>query len=152
STQRNAATFTFTDASKYVKNYVLKYGDGDSTNTLLPKWKVSHTYTNLGGNDVAEGVHAVKQFKVTLKTYSSNGCVDSISKWLSILREFDHYNVFIPNSGDTINSRFAPFIKGQIASSLKIYNRWGQQVFQSSGSNSDSSWTKDPANTWDGTD
>jgi len=154
STQQNSGTFTFSDSSQFVKNYVLRYGDGDSINTLQPGWKITHTYTNLGNTNTPEGVPQapIAKFKVTLSTVSSSGCKDDTSQWITILREYDHYNVFTPNSEDTINSRFSPFIKGQISSSLKIYNRWGQMVFQNKGSNSDTAWTRDPANTWDGND
>jgi len=153
SSQANIAKFTFHDTSLNAIHYVLDYGDGDSITTLTPGFTVSHTYTNLNANPTPEGIPQapIKTFTVTLKTVSSNGCPDQISHVITLLREFQHYNVFTPN-GDTANPRFAPFVKGQTSASLKIYNRWGQEVFESKGSNDDTNWSKDPANTWDGTD
>ncbi len=153
SSQSNIAKFTFHDTSVNAIHYVLDYGDGDSITTLTPGFYNSHTYTNLNANPTPEGIPQapIKTFTVTLKTVSSNGCPDQVSHVITLLREFQHYNVFTPN-GDTANPRFAPFVKGQTSASLKIYNRWGQEVFESKGSNDDANWSKDPANTWDGTD
>lgn len=39
-------------------------------------------------------------------------------------------NVFTPNEGDELNATFRPFIQGDIQIlEFKIYNRWGQKVF-----------------------
>ncbi len=63
-------------------------------------------------------------------------CVDNCPRYILP-------NVFTPN-GDEINDLFIPFPGYQFIQGidLKIYNRWGQQIFSSSN----------PAINWDGTD
>jgi gliding motility-associated-like protein len=66
-------------------------------------------------------------------TISPNGCVDDTTHIITILREYQHYNVFTPN-GDGINDVFDPGIAGETDYSMKIYNRWGEKVFESNDS------------------
>jgi gliding motility-associated-like protein len=52
--------------------------------------------------------------------------------------ELEIYNVFTPTPKDGKNDVFDIKIQGQKLYDLVIYNRWGQQVFQTN--NADSGW------------
>ena len=81
-------------------------------------------------------------FNVRLTVISEKNCRDTISKNI-LVDEFDYYipNSFTPNEDDNYNNEF--FIKGYGISEfkLKIYNRWGELVFETNNMN----------NGWDGT-
>jgi gliding motility-associated-like protein len=86
------------------------------------------------------GVHSV-----TLYAYSANGCVDSITKTISVKEEIIFYipNSFTPD-GDEFNHLFGPVITSGIDLhnyKFSIYNRWGEMIFESN----------DASVPWDGT-
>ena len=70
-------------------------------------------------------------YPVDLIITNSSGCVDTISSF--ILIEYSHIitlpNIFTPN-GDGENDRFVPFQTVAEKGILTIYNRWGQEIFQ----------------------
>ena len=85
------------------------------------------------------------EYNVVLYAYDEMGCFDSISKIITVWDELLFYtpNTFTPD-GNEHNNVFVPvFGSGYSAEdySLKIFNRWGELVFES----------KDPAFGWDGT-
>ncbi len=72
-----------------------------------------------------------KDTQVSLIVEDENGCQSIDSLWIRIKKSSDYYvpNVFSPN-GDNVNERF--FISGSedlIIQWLKIYDRWGNLVF-----------------------
>lgn len=107
-------------------NYVWDFGDGSSGTVAYP----THLYPNVVGH-----------YTATQYAYSSFGCVDSISKTIYVKDEFTLYvpNAFTPEKN--INNTFQ--VKGyQLANfNLKIFNRWGELIFESIDAN----------NGWDGT-
>jgi gliding motility-associated-like protein len=86
------------------------------------------------------GVHSI-----TLYAYSANGCVDSITKTISVKEDIIFYvpNSFTPD-GDEFNHSFGPVITSGIDLhnyTFSIYNRWGEMIFES----------HDASVPWDGT-
>jgi gliding motility-associated-like protein len=71
-----------------------------------------------------------------------NGCIDSTKRGIYIKEETYLYvpNAFTPD-GDRYNNVFKAEAIGTIAFNVKIYNRWGELVFESD----------DPKFEWDGT-
>lgn len=83
-------------------------------------------------------------YDVTLMVSNADGCADTITKSVKIAEE---YMIYVPNTitpdGDTYNEVFKPYFRGiDIYNySLRIYNRWGELLFES----------YDPSKGWDGT-
>jgi gliding motility-associated-like protein len=82
------------------------------------------------------------EIPVSLSVTDMNGCTDSVTKTLTILQ---NANVFIPNcftpDEDEINTTFQPVYSGAISDEdylLRVYNRWGELIFQSR--NKDLGW------------
>ncbi len=81
--------------------------------------------------------------------YTDFGCVDSAKIKIDVV--CDHNQVFMPNTftpnNDGANDRFYPRGKGlQIIKSFRIYDRWGEMIFQKSNMA-----LNDLSNGWDGT-
>jgi gliding motility-associated-like protein len=105
----------FPDNSNYTF-YNWSFGDGFSSTNISP----SHQYD----------VNA--SYQVKLQVMDANGCTDSSKQELLIRLnpELDIPNVFTPN-GDGVNDRFRLETSGDFEMEIVIYNRWGQEVFQS---------------------
>ncbi|HEX4887198.1 MAG TPA: gliding motility-associated C-terminal domain-containing protein, partial [Luteibaculaceae bacterium] len=108
-----------------------RFGDGDSAFVIHP----THTYPD------TEAVYVAQ-----LKAFTSFGCADSVTNRIAIGPEMQ---VFVPTSfspnGDGSNDLFFPVItdnstEGRNAYEFRIYNRWGQLVFE----------TYDHTQGWDG--
>lgn len=82
-----------------------------------------------------------KTYRVKLIAISEYGCIDSVFVNVSVLDEFLIYvpNSFSPN-GDNINEELIVATAGVESFSMKIFNRWGEIIFQ----------TEDPLTYWDG--
>ena len=83
-------------------------------------------------------------FKVCLKavTYDTLGlCPDSVCKWIynNFVKKIRYPNVFSPND-DGVNDFFKVEVEGEVKFELKIFNRWGDKVFE----------TVDAAKMWNG--
>jgi gliding motility-associated-like protein len=139
-----AAKFNFDNKSVHAVKYIWNFGDSSAQYVTTDSTEiVHHEYgkTNQMGDTITEGNLQEAIYKVKLTTYSPLGCMDTISHNVIILRQFRHYNVFTPGNGDGHNDKFVPGIVGSTDYNLKIYNRWGQKVFE----------TSDKNNNWDGT-
>lgn len=72
-----------------------------------------------------------KDYKVTMT--DSEGCITSESIKLVVLQD---KTIYIPNSfspdQDGLNDRFRVFTKGLESGSMKIFNRWGEKIYQTS--------------------
>ncbi|MCT4582851.1 MAG: gliding motility-associated C-terminal domain-containing protein [Flavobacteriales bacterium] len=83
-------------------------------------------------------------YNVCLISTNTNGCSDTLCKTIIVLEDLLMYvpNSFTPD-GDGLNDVFIPHISGEKENSyhLKIFNRWGNLIFESSDKN----------NGWDGT-
>jgi gliding motility-associated-like protein len=94
----------------------------------------------------------VTPFSTTMYTIyvsSDFGCTDSTIARINVI--CDHSQVYVPNTftpnGDGNNDRFYPRGKGiQIIQSFRVYNRWGQLVYEQRNIN-----LNDKGNGWDGT-
>jgi gliding motility-associated-like protein len=76
-------------------------------------------------------------YDVQLLATSVNGCVDSISRQITVESMVNFYvpNIFSPND-DGRNDRFEVFAVGSLKDySMTIFNRWGGVVFQSKDQN-----------------
>lgn len=106
------------NSSIATNNYTWDFGNGKSGST--PYKRVD--YSEAG------------YYTVTLSSKTDKGCVGSITKSILIVPPFDAYvpTSFTPN-GDGINDYFGmegvEFIS---AFDMRIFNRWGQEVFHSS--------------------
>ncbi|MCB9169877.1 MAG: choice-of-anchor L domain-containing protein [Flavobacteriales bacterium] len=81
------------------------------------------------------------QFDVMLAIMDTLGCRDTTYRTIEVLPEFELYipNSFTPN-GDGINDLFRPSVTGVREYQLRIFDRWGELLFQS----------EDPSEPWDG--
>jgi gliding motility-associated-like protein len=83
-------------------------------------------------------------FEVCLFVESPEGCFDTICKTVEndLIIRIVPFNVFTPDKeGDIYNSHFVVDVEGHEEFEIKIYNRWGELVFES----------EDPTYSWDGT-
>ncbi|MDX2285834.1 MAG: gliding motility-associated C-terminal domain-containing protein [Bacteroidia bacterium] len=120
------ATFYFTDRSEGVERYFWSFGDGSFSTDASPV----HTYRDTG------------TFMVRLRVEHTGGCPDSVEYGpITVRRDGVLYipNAFSPN-GDGFNDFF--FVRGERIQtySLRIFSRWGEEVFASSS----------PDQEWDG--
>ena len=104
---------------------VVEWNFGDSTTSTLQN--PDHTYAHEG------------TYNVSVVVQNSIGCLDTLYSTIEVLEEYDLGNVFTPN-GDGINDYFAIPNSGLNEFEIKIYNRWGRLVFE----------TTDAAKYWDG--
>lgn len=81
-------------------------------------------------------------YTVTLIVTNEMGCIDSISKPMTILKEYWFYapNAFTPD-GNQFNNSYSVSVIGAQDFDFKIFNRWGELIFEAS----------DPEFIWDGT-
>jgi gliding motility-associated-like protein len=118
---------TFTSSS--TENPVLwswNFGDGNSTTNTVPI--ENYTY------------QSSRNFTVTHYVETEHGCSDTVSKTVTVITRLVIPNVLTPNS-DGANDYFVidglQFLENCV---LKIYNRWGSVVYEST----------DYKNNWDG--
>lgn len=89
-------------------------------------------------------INTADNYNVMLVVSNEDGCVDSIEKTVIIAEE---YLIYVPNTitpdGDLFNEVFKPYFNGidVYNYSLRIYNRWGELLFES----------YDPSVGWNGT-
>ncbi len=108
-------------------NYFWTFGDGTNGTAINPL----HMYPTIPGS-----------YTATQYAYSSFGCVDSISKIITVKDEFNLYvpNAFTPDGNDNLNSTFRAIGYQLNNYNLKIFNRWGELIFE----------TTDPLDGWNG--
>jgi gliding motility-associated-like protein len=79
--------------------------------------------------------------KIRLVTNNQYGCIDSVTKYIDVVPEINYFlpNAFTPNN-DAINDGFKGkgYTEGIKSFTLKIWNRWGELIFETS--NPDESW------------
>lgn len=94
--------------------------------------------------DVRYPADAPGQYEVTLVTENAFGCIDSITRFVTIINDVILYapNTFTPDN-DEFNQAWEFHISGIdiYDFNLKIFNRWGEIVWESN----------DPSVSWDGT-
>ena len=103
------------------------FGDGDSESGQI----VYHSYSQIG------------DYYVFFHVTDENACYDTITKRIHV---YDELSVYIPNSftpnGDGLNDDWGPVMREYQTEGyrLTVYDRWGQQVFE----------TTDTESRWDG--
>lgn len=111
---------TFTNTSANAIRYTWNFGDGDTSNLINP----THQYNATG------------TFDVSLVAFNQYGCTDTafaeVSAIVSPLIAVP--NAFSPN-GDGVNDKV--YVRGFAIAKMmfRIYNRWGQLVFQTADRN-----------------
>lgn len=117
---------TFQNLTQNGYVYDWYFSDGGSSILINP----SHVFESPG------------EYTVTLVATDAKGCVDSITKPISIYEEF---YIYIPNSffpdGDRYNDFFSGSFVGVKWIKMEIFNRWGESLF----------YTEDQDFKWDGT-
>jgi len=106
---------TFVNHTTPESTYQWSFGDENTSNATNP----IHIYENTG------------IYWVQLIAISPEGCTDTVYKPVVILEGVDIPNVFTPD-GDGINDVFRILSSGLDNYSLKIYNRWGNLIFETS--------------------
>ncbi len=112
------AEISFTNYSERAQNYFWDFGDSLTSVEFEP----FHTYTELG------------DYFVSLLVESIYGCKDTFGLGIKIIPSSVYSpNAFRPDSDISENRTFMPVGAGVDDSrfNLKIFNRWGEQVFES---------------------
>ncbi len=118
-----------------------------ATNTISYLWTPDSALNcDTCANPTSTPTHST-EYKVSV--VSDFGCVDTATIRIKVI--CDHSQVFIPNTftpnGDGANDHFYPHGKGlQIIKSFRIYDRWGEMVYQKQNFN-----LNEIDNSWDGT-
>lgn len=108
----------FTNLSSNGDNYLWNFGEGTSSSSFSP----DKVYNDSG------------TYNITLTATSKWGCTDSFSKLIIVFYSRPIYipSAFTPN-GDGLNNTFGiETLAGIKELDMKIFNRWGEQIFQSS--------------------
>lgn len=126
--QENIPT-TFTNLSTVVPQYKWFFGDGDSLLTFRRDTLVRHQYNQTGTYNAC--LIAINEF----------GCPDTICRPVPAIINplVDVVSAFTPN-GDGVNDRAVVYGYGVAKLTFRIYNRWGQLMFE----------TAMPRTGWDG--
>jgi gliding motility-associated-like protein len=124
-TENTPTTFSNQSSPDAVK-FLWEFGDGDGSTAVNPVYQYNRT-----------GV-----YDVYLISTNSAGCSDTAHKQVSaiVIPLFDIPSAFSPNR-DGVNDVFLVRGFGISRFNMKIYNRWGQMVFE----------TNDALIGWDGT-
>jgi gliding motility-associated-like protein len=139
------ASFTFTPQELYTFNPDVCFIN-QSTGAISYLWDFD--FTGVNGTSTLSDPCTVrfpadeeKVYQVTLFAETEFGCIDSTTANVSILDEFLIYipSAFSPND-DGLNDEFVITAAGVQSLSFQLFNRWGEQVFNSTETNP----------TWDG--
>jgi gliding motility-associated-like protein len=107
---------TFTNESRNAVRYHWDFGDGNTSTDPNP----THQYLRSG------------IYEVCLTAYTEFGCEDSVCQEVSAIVNplYDVPTAFSPN-GDGINDKWEIKGFGIVRYDMKVFNRWGQLMFQS---------------------
>jgi len=116
-------TSQFNNESSGAATYLWDFGDGspDSSSTEM---NPSHFYPNDG------------TYTITLISTSSIGCIDTVSKTVLVSPDFYFYypNAFSPD-GNGINDIYKGYGAGIKSYRMRIFNRWGEKLFETTDIN-----------------
>jgi gliding motility-associated-like protein len=128
-------TYTRTD----VNGTQWRWGYNHQSNIKLTKEPLIVDYA---GSDkvVSASYSGTDTFWICLEVTNSTGCKDTVCKPVYVNQFILLANVFTPGNGDGKNDEFRVPIAGQSLFELRIYNRYGERVFESS----------DPGVKWNG--
>lgn len=122
------ATLVFENTSENAINYYWDFGDSVTSQEISPE----HTYFGVG------------KYPVQLISETNFGCTDTFGVLIQVIPSVTYApNAFRPDSDIPGNQTFMPVGAGvdETRFNLKIFNRWGQMVFE----------TKSLYEPWDGT-
>jgi gliding motility-associated-like protein len=107
----------FINQSQFADSYLWNFGDGTTSTEVSPK----HTYSTTG------------EFDVTLVAFNSGVCSGTVIKGTFVIKPDN--TLFIPNTftpnGDNINDELVVTITNLRAYHIRIFNRWGDTLFES---------------------
>jgi gliding motility-associated-like protein len=111
---------TYTNLSEVVPQYRWFFGDGDSLYTFRRDTIVRHQFRQTG------------TYNSCLVAINQYGCTDTVCRAVSVIINplLDVVSAFTPN-GDGINDRAVVIGYGVAKLTFRIYNRWGQLMFES---------------------
>jgi gliding motility-associated-like protein len=121
-----APNISFTSTSTNATSWLWNFDDNlynPSTNASTEP-SPDHVYSEVG------------TYCVTLLVSNQNTCFDTISDCLDIAPDYTFYipNAFTPNNSG-LNDVFAPKGENIVEFSMRIFNRWGTQIFASTDVN-----------------
>ena len=121
----------FTNLSLRAVSYDWSFGDGTTATDVNP----GHLYRRTG------------HYTVCLVAKNKEGCTDTVCKGVDadVVTAIDLPTAFTPN-GDGSNDRYFPRGGGIEKMTFRIFNRWGQVVFEA-----EDMPANDPSAGWDGT-
>jgi len=121
----NNATLYFYNSSSNTTSYRWSFGDGETSIEIEPV----HTYQEKGNYDI------------TLITNNNFNCADTLVKEVKVDPAYNFYipNAFTPDN-DGLNEVFTAVGEEIKEFSMKIFNRWGEKIFE----------THDLEKGWDG--
>lgn len=112
----NGLPVTFQNLTTGGVTYEWTFGDGNSSAMVHP----NNTYQDPG------------TYTVTLIATNQLGCKDTVSKPITIAEE---YYIYVPNSftpdGNRLNNYFSASTVNIAQLNVRIFNRWGETVFES---------------------
>jgi len=127
-----------------VNLYSSSSGDVISWNWTINDAETAQTANTENVLDVRYPADAPGLYEVTLVTENAYGCIDSITRYVTIVNDVILYapNTFTPDD-DEFNQAWEFHISGIdiFDFNLKIFNRWGEVIWESN----------DPSVSWDGT-
>ena len=116
--------YTFTNGSQNAGSYDWDFGDGNVSADEHP----THQFIDNG-----EAVN------VRLVALGEGGCNDTLFQTFNLIFNPDTVLIFVPNAftpdGNEFNQEFKPVFNEEVDASeynLKIFNRWGELIFESS--------------------
>jgi hypothetical protein len=139
-------TFSFTNTSENATNYFWDLGECDTQAPTSELFTTPTPFYNPTNQDQIEYTYGCPPglYQIMLIAYNQGICPDTAYQVIQIQ---DGVSVYIPNTftpdGDMTNQYFFPVISSIISPNtflFTIYNRWGEEVFNS----------KDPNEKWDG--
>lgn len=112
-------TVQFINLSSNAVSYSWNFGDASDDSVSIES-APEHYFPNDG------------YYNVTLVAENSNGCLDTVDRDIQITPDFYFYfpNSFTPNKNDK-NDVYTGYGAGVKSYRMRIYNRWGQQVYES---------------------
>ena len=107
----------FINQSTGADSYLWDFGDGSTSNDINPR----HEYTGTG------------EFDVTLVAFNQAVCSGTITKGTFVIKPDN--TLFVPNTftpnGDNVNDELVVTITNLRAYHIRIFNRWGEPLFES---------------------
>ncbi len=117
-------TVSFVNLTTGANSFYWNFGDG----TASADSSVSHEYDKTG------------VYIVEMVATNSLGCRDTLTRDIYVTGLILVPNVFTPN-GDGMNDKFIVTAEGMETFTIQIYNRWGEEVFESDSPLPALSWT-----------